>query len=253
MAHIERFKHNVLWKHYENSQIEGYIYKELFPSNLFLSIKDAIKSCIDNKDTKTFLMSGTEIVFNDKKIKLLDHQQNEREQIVLIDQSFEKDWYYQTVDTIKDWSDNVLKEKLNPHILYTLHHIEKFEPFNNKDYVFNRIHINYLEPGKMLGLHKDGGQLIYNSSKTHTNYSITIYLYDHVEGLGGEFWTPCGFVYKPKSNTALVVNGQNAVHGVTQNISNTPRLAFTIRAAHKSSLYLPGHPDKFLWDVLAPL
>ena len=253
MTEIVRFKHDVLWKHYDNKQIEGYIYKELFPSNMFLSIKNSIKSCIDNKDTKTFLMSGTKITVNDKNIKLLSHQQNDREQIVLVDQSFEKDWYYQTIDTIKTWSDKNLTTKLTPHILYTLRHIEKFEPFNNKDYVFNRIHINYLEPGKMLGLHKDGGKLIYNSSKEKTNYSITVYLYDHVEGLGGEFWSPCGFVYKPKSNTALIVNGQDAMHGVTQNISNTPRLAFTIRASHKSTLFLPGHPDKFLWNVLDPL
>jgi hypothetical protein len=247
---IIQFKRDVLWKHYDSKPIEGYIYKKLFPSNLFFDIRNAIKTIIDNQNTKTFMMSGTEIVLdNNTKIKLFDHQQNDREQFVLIDQSFEKKWYYQTVDTIKEWSDKNLKEKLNPHILYTLYLLEQLEPFNSKDYVFNRIHINYLEPGKMLGLHKDGGPFLLNSNNIHTNYSITVYLYDHVEGLGGEFWGPCGFVYKPMSNTALVVNGQDAMHGVTQNISDVPRLAFTIRATHKSSLFLPGHPDKFLWDV----
>lgn len=249
MATVEKFKHNVLWKHYDNEQLEGYIYKNLFPSNLFPYIQTAIKALVDNRNTKTYMMSGTEIVLNNKKIKLFDHQQNDREQIVLIDQSFEKEWYFQTIDTIKDWSDKNIREKLTPHISYALHQIEKLEPFSTKEYVFNRIHINYLEPGKMLGLHKDGGQLIFNSDKSHKNYSITVYLYNHNDGLGGEFWSPCGFVYKPKANTALVVNGQYATHGVTQNISDIPRLAFTVRASHKSSLYLPGHPDKFLWDV----
>lgn len=253
MATVERFKHNVLWKHYDNKHLEGYIYKQLFPSNLFSDIKTAIKAIIENRNTKTYMMSGTEIVLNNTKFKLFNHTQNDREQIVLLDQSFEKEWYYQTIDTIKDWSDSNLREKLNPHVLYTIRLLEQLEPFNSKEYVFHRIHINYLEPGKMLGLHKDGGQLIFNADKSHQNYSVTIYLYDHIEGLGGEFWGPCGFVYKPVANTALVVNGQDASHGVTQNISEVPRLAFTLRASHRSRLYLPGHPDKFLWDVLSPL
>jgi hypothetical protein len=247
------YKHDVLWKHYDNTKLEGYIYKDVFPSNLFLSIKNFIKANIDDHNTKTFLMSGTEFTFNNTKIRLVEHQQNEREQIVLIDQTFQKEWYYQTKETIKEWSTRNLIENLNPHILTAIKHIEQLEPFTNKDYVFSRIHINYLAPGKFLGLHKDGGLLPYNSNKNHLNYSVTVYLYDHVEGLGGEFWSPCGFIYKPKANNALVVNGQYATHGVTQNISDVPRLAFTLRALHISNLYLPGHPDKFLWDVLPSL
>jgi hypothetical protein len=250
---VVKFKHDVLWKHYDNKQLEGYIYKNLFPSNLLFGVQTAIKSIVKNRNTNTFMMSGTEIVLNNTKIKLYNHHQNDREQIVLLDQSFEKDWYFQTADTIKTWSDNNMRNILNPHVLYALQQIEQLEPFNTKEYVFNRIHINYLEPNKMLGLHRDGGQLIFNSDDSYTNYSITVYLYDHVEGLGGEFWSPCGFVYKPKANTALVVNGQDATHGVTQNISDTPRLAFTVRATHKNRLYLPGHPDKFLWDVSSPI
>jgi hypothetical protein len=250
---VTKFNHDKSWNHYDSKQIEGYIYTDIFPSSQFSSIKKTIESYIDSRSTNTFLMSGTEIALNGKKIKLYSHQENDREQIVLIDQSFEKEWYYNTIDTIKEWSDHNLKEKLNPYISYALHRIEQLEPFNNKEYIFNRIHINYLEPGKMLGLHKDGGFLIFNEDKTHTNYSITTYLYDHKEGLGGEFWGPCGFVYKPKANSTLVVNGQDAIHGVTQNISDVPRLAFTIRATHKKSLYLPGHPDKFLWNVLSSL
>jgi len=250
---IVKFKHTDVWQHFDDQGLEGYIYTDLFPSNLFLNIRKHIEACISARNTKTFMMSGTEISLDNKKIKLYNHNQNDREQIVLIDQSFEKEWYYQTTDTIKNWSDNNLKEKLNPQILRTLSILENLEPFNNKDYIFNRIHINYLEPGKMLGLHKDGGQLIFNADHSYKNYSVTTYLYDHVEGLGGEFWSPSGFVYKPKANTALVVNGQYATHGVTQNMSDSPRLAFTIRASHKDSLYLPGHPDKFIWDVLALL
>ncbi len=252
MAEIVKYKHDVSWKHYDNVKLEGYIYKDVFPSILFQNIRNFIESNIEDRNTKTFLMSGTEITFNNNKIKLFQHQQNDREQIVLIDQTFNKEWYYQTPDTIKKWSDANLLENINPQILSSVKHIEKLEPFSSNEYVFNRIHINYLAPGKFLGLHRDGGMLPYKSwtDKSKLNYSVTIYLYDHVEGLGGEFWGPCGFVYKPKANSALVVNGQYAVHGVTQNVSEFPRLAFTIRASHISNLYLPGHPDKFLWDVL---
>ncbi len=253
MPEVIPYKHDVLWKHYDNTKLEGYIYKNLFPSNLLQNIRNFIESSIGIRNTKGFLMSGTEIRFGDTKIKLVEHQQNDREQIVLIDQSFQKEWYYQTPETIKEWSDNNLLQNLNPQILASIKYIEKLEPFTNKDYIFNRVHINYLAPGKFLGLHRDGGMIPYNSNKSHLNYSVTIYLYDHVEGLGGEFWSPCGFIYKPQSNTALVVNGQYATHGVTQNISDVPRLAFTLRASHISNLYLPGHPDKFLWDVLSTL
>ena len=68
--------------------------------------------------------------------------------------------------------------------------------FGNKDYVFYRGHINYLEPKKYLALHRDTAELIYNANEEHNDYSITFYLYDHQEGLGGEFWAPNGFVYK---------------------------------------------------------
>ena len=254
MTEIVRFKRDTAWQHYDNKPLEGYIYKDVLPSNLFESVRKSIKAYIAEKNTNTFYRSATEIVLPNKKIQLYSHGHDDRDQIVMVDLSFEKDWYYQTHDTIKEWSDEKLKSKLNPHMMRTLQHIEKLTPFDSNDYVFNRIHINYLEPNKMLGLHKDGGNLIFNSKTSEIiNHSVTVYLYDHIEGLGGEFWGPCGFVYKPRQNTALVVNGQQATHGVTQNISDSPRLAFTIRASHKSTLHLPGHPDKFLWDVMATL
>lgn len=83
--------------------------------------------------------------------------------------------------------------------------------------------------------------------------SITFYLYDHVEGEGGEFWTPTGFVYKPKVNTALLINGNQVMHGVTQHVGPYPREAFTFRVYHKNDLHLMGDPAKFLFNPLNTL
>ena len=67
--------------------------------------------------------------------------------------------------------------------------------------------------------------------------------------MGGELWSPNGFVFKPKENSALLVNGHQAIHGVNVNMNTEPRLAFTLRIAHKDDLFLPGSKDKFLYDV----
>jgi hypothetical protein len=47
----------------------------------------------------------------------------------------------------------------------------------------------------------------------------------------------------------IIINGHQAVHGVTQNMDSSPRMAFTIRVAHKDDLLLPGHASKFLYNV----
>ena len=74
------------------------------------------------------------------------------------------------------------------------------------------------------------------------------YLYNHIEGEGGEFYTHNGFVYKPKENEAISINGNAVLHGVNSNMnSNIPRLAFSVRWVHKDDLYLPGHPDKSMY------
>jgi hypothetical protein len=77
--------------------------------------------------------------------------------------------------------------------------------------------------------------------------TLTFYLHDHVNGEGGELYTHNGYVYKPKQNEAISINGNAVFHGVNSNRSHTPRLAFSVRWIHKDDLYLPGDPDKSMY------
>jgi hypothetical protein len=102
-------------------------------------------------------------------------------------------------------------------------------------------------------LHADMNDQYFNTpgAETARARSLTFYLQDHVEGWGGEFWTDTGFIYKPKQNTAIAINGNEALHGINANMrpDKKPRLAFTTRWAHKDDLYLPGHPDKAMYKL----
>lgn len=260
MTTVKVFEHDRIYGHYNREKFQGYIYDEVFPLRLFNSIKNTVTSIIDNGETNTFLTHNTEFVIEDQRRKLISHKDNGREQIVLYDLFLNRQWYYQTIDTIKVWSDQTLHDTISPIFYKAYKTIENLEPFkdNKQDWIFSRMHINYLEPGKLLSLHYDANQGMldvdhYSGVQNADIWSITCYLYDHVEGEGGELWTPCGFVYKPKANTAACINGNKILHGVTQNISDKPRLAFTMRAVHKDYLYLPGHPDKFLYNILQTL
>jgi hypothetical protein len=79
--------------------------------------------------------------------------------------------------------------------------------------------------------------------------TLTFYLHDYVEGQGGELYTHNGYVYKPKQNEAISINGNAVLHGVNANMNSSkePRLAFSVRWVHKDDLYLPGHPDKAMY------
>jgi hypothetical protein len=83
---------------------------------------------------------------------------------------------------------------------------------------------------------------------------LTFYLHDHVQNCGGELYSLSGYVYEPKQNEAISINGNGAVHGVNSNMSKDkkPRLAFTVRWAHKDDLYLPGSPEKSMWSIDFP-
>jgi len=257
VVEITSFKEDITVKHFDRPGLEGFIYNNIFSPSLFQSIKSSVNSILHRPDTKTYLTHGTTFKIEDQHKKIISHAQNARYQVVLFDLTFLKGWYHQTPNTIKKWSTDTLKTTISPVFYKCIETIENLEPLSNdkESWIFYRLHFNYLDTLNYLTLHLDSAPNItkhiegYIDHRGARMYSLTTYLYDHVEGFGGELWTPYGFVYKPKANSAILLNGHQALHGVTQNIDNKPRLAFTIRLVHKDDLFLPGSPDKFLYDV----
>lgn len=237
--------------------LEGFIYENICYPNLFNNLKKTISSIIKSSQRNTFLTHGTTFFFENKKNKLISHKGNNREQIVIYDQSLQKEWFYQTKSSIKKWSDELINKNAPPVFIKIKQILENLEPFSSspEDWIFYRLHINYLAPNKLLSLHYDGRPDLIDFKTTKSDYdvrlkSVTFYLYDHVEGQGGELWTPYGFVYKPKANTAILINGNQVQHGVTEHTGHEPREAFTMRVYHKNDLNLLGNPEKFLFNPL---
>lgn len=228
------------------------IYYDVLDNKFFNQLKKYINNQLLMSERKTYLTHGTKFSLDNKNIKVISHSQNDREQIVVYDMMYEKDYYYQTKDTIKKWSDNKIKNNVSFLFYKYIKAVENLEPFCNEkeNWIFYRCHINYLAYEKSLALHTDSNPILYHDHQTARVKSLTFYLYDHIENMGGEFWTlDSDFVYKPKTNSILSIEGNKVIHGVTMNMNKEPRLAFTVRIAHKDDLYLPGHPNKWLYDV----
>jgi hypothetical protein len=258
---ISTFSDTLLCPHWDRPALFGYIYEDVFDPLFFESVKNTVKSQLDDGRTSTYLTHTTTFKLGSETRKIVGHAQNNREQVVIYDVTFLKDYYNQTADTIYEWYDETVKNSISPIFYKVLKHIENLHPFNQEkgEWIFYRLHLNYLVKGKYLAIHIDSAPHLTNvklNEKTvdHSDArmsSLTFYFYDHKPGLGGELWTPSGFVYKPKANTMINLNGHQAFHGVTQNLDTEPRLAFTIRAIHKDDLYLPGSTDKLLYNNIS--
>lgn len=244
-------------KHFYKNNLNIIVYENIFDDSYYQKLKKSVLSLFEN-NTLTYKTHRTNFTFNNENFKIVSHAQNAREQQVIYDITFESDYFFQTKYTIKSWSENFLRNNLNPVFYKFLHFFERQEPFNKEPqcWIPIRWHSNIVAYSNFLGLHFDMGNYIFNTHSTHEAkaVSLTFYLFDHEEGMGGEFWSENGFVYKPKQNTAICVNGNSILHGVTENINKdnskkNPRLAFTTRWAHIDDLYLPGHPDKCLYKL----
>lgn len=258
MPSFKHFKEEKKLNFLDRESLEGFIYTNVFSPSFLKTLKNFIDSTLEHSDKKTFLTHNTKFSFENKTIKIISHKQNGREQNVIYDLTFDKDFYFQTKETVKQYFLNYKLQHVSPVFIKVLQELENLPPFNDeKDkWLPYRLHINYLAKDKLLTTHIDSSPYIVDSSKQYQKdnsharmQSVTFYLYDHIENEGGEFFTPNGFVYKPKENTAISINGNRAFHGVTQNKSDIPRRAFTVRLIHIDDMYLPGHPDKFLYKV----
>ena len=237
---------------FDSTHLSGFIFENVLDLKLYNLLQAHINNLVSLQTKDTFLTHGTVFNVNDKKIKIKDNSVD-REQNVIFDITFDIDYYYQTKHSIKSWSENKIKELVSPIFLKTFNKLQTLPPLNlSSDWILYRGHINYLPTDRLFTLHIDGNPSLLNTynSKLARIISLTFYLHDHIEGMGGEFWSINGFVYKPKQNSALLLNNGNCVlHGVTENKNARPRLAFTLRFMHRDDMMLTGHPDKFLYNL----
>ena len=257
IEHITRDKPNPHFSIQES--LDAYIYTDVYTDIQYSKLEQTILSQLDNPNTNTYKTHGTSFSHQNKKFHVISHKQNDRKQLVVYDLTFEKDYWHQTKDTIHDWSWQHLRTNIHPLFYRHLNILKNLEPFADEPdaWVPYRWHFNYNTYTKYLALHTDMANTYFNTPSSHTARarSVTFYLFDHVDGAGGEFYTLNGdFVYRPKKNEALCINGNGIIHGVNSHmgIDGKPRLAFTVRWAHKGDLYLPGHPDKTLYNLGLP-
>ena len=251
---VELFTDPVEQRHWGHDRFKAYIFTNVFDDKTLRDLLNTIKAQLTNK-TLTYGTHRTTFSFEGKNNKIISHKQNNREQQVVYDLTFMKDYWYQTPDTIKEWSEVAIRNNANPIYYKYLKFFEQQPPFKGEaqDWIPFRLHINVLSYTKFLLLHTDMSSQYFNTKTCHDGraYSLTFYLEDYVDGHGGELYTDTGFKYKPIKNSALCINGNSCLHGVAANMKPdmSPRLAFTVRWAHKDDLYLPGHPDKTLFKM----
>jgi|LakMenEpi03Aug12_release.lakeMendotaPanAssembly.Ray.scaffolds.fasta_scaffold249101_2 hypothetical protein len=243
--------------HWFEKKVHAYIYQDVFDEPFFNKLKNSIKVLFKNNSI-TYKTHRTTFVFDGENQKIVSHGTNKREQQVVYDLTFEDEWFYQTKDTVKEWSNKWLMNNINPVFYKYLQFFEGQPPFNYEPncWVPIRWHANVLSYDKFLSSHFDMNDQYFNTKSAcyAKAFSVTFYLDDQKENTGGEFWSESGFVYRPKINTGLCVNGNEVHHGVNCNMDlddtkKDPRMAFTTRWAHIDDLLLPGHPSKLLYKL----
>lgn len=229
------------YDHWDCIPLRGYIYENLLEEKLLDQLYKSVVNIL-SQQAITYKTHGTTFSFKNSNYSIVKHDQNARYQQVAYDLSFEKEWEEQTSDTIKEWSDNYLKNNINPVFYKFLQVMYDQPPFNEnpENWIPYRWHLNVLEYDNFLGLHTDGSSKLYVESKSNS-ISLTFYLEEYQEGWGGELYTFDGFVYKPIKNSAIGFNGAEVMHGVRGNLKpdKKPRIAFTTRWAPATDLYFP--------------
>lgn len=241
-----------VWPHWNKPRLHGYIFEDVLEAENLTFLQKSAELIFKHNSTNTFLTHRTSFKVGGQTVKLVSHAQNQREQHVLWDLYSENEYLYQTVDTIKEWSKNKVQLLTNPIFPRVIQKFETLEPLSAEPdaWIPVRCHMNVLTYDKCLTVHLDTDPILFNkNSRDARVQSMTFYL--NAIGLGGEFWTNTGFVYKPKPNSAIMINGNQIPHGVNNNMDpdKKTRLAFSCRWVHKEDLFLPGHPSKTLYNA----
>jgi hypothetical protein len=247
-----KFVESYTQNHWNYEALSGYVYENVFEPSFFNLLKNQVYRIFNNSTTNTFLTHNTIFSINNQTKKIVSHKENDREQHVIFDLMFDEEYYFQTHESIKDWAANKINTTISPIFIKCINTFLESEPFNEtNDWICYRLHLNVLEYGKFLSLHLDTNHMMYNTFNAGNarTYSTTFYMEDHIENAGGELFSVNGFVYKPKRNSAIAINGNRVLHGVTMNMrpDKKTRLAFTMRFVHIDDLFLPGHPSKCLY------
>lgn len=254
MTSVERFQEKLPYKHWGQHTLDAYIYSDILDDKLLNHLEKTISLQLEGQ-TITYGTHRTTFVFDNSKHAIVKHEQNARNQKFVYDLTFEKDWWEQTEDTVKDWSDNYLKSNINPVFYRFLQKMHSLEPFSQEpeNWIPYRWHMNVLEYDQFLTAHLDVDSQYFNTKGASEArvISLTFYLEDYTEGYGGDLYTFNGFVYKPKRNSAIGINGNQVFHGVNANLKpdKKPRYAFTTRWAYKKDLYLPGGINKSMYKL----
>lgn len=247
---VESFVEPNNYHHHNAPPLQGYIYQNVLPLNLLSRLKKEMKYIIDRPDKNTFMSRAHIHHVREKKVYEGVNLLAKRYQDVLFDLTYLPDYWYQTNDTLTDWAYNYIKNNVSPMFVKYIYTIKNCEPFDSNLYVPYRLHLNYLPTGQGLTVHLDSNHMLFKKDYIKVRLiSLTFYAETVPEGCGGELYSINGFVYRPIENTAIGINGSQTKHGITQNISDSSRLAFTMRWAHIDDFFLPGHPSKHLWNV----
>lgn len=254
---VDQYIENKPNKHWQDiaQPLHAYKFTDVYDEHFYKTLKNTVTTYLDRPNRLTYQTHGTSFKYNSTNMHVVSHKQNAREQEVIYDLTFKKDWWYQSPETIADWSWTELEKTMHPVFFHHLNMFRRQKP-HDENWIPFRLHLNYLDYQSYLHAHADMADQYFNTplAKFARARSLTFYLHDHVEGYGGELYFLSGYVYKPKQNEAISINGNGAFHGVNSNMSpdKKPRLAFTVRWAHKDDLYLPGSPDKALYKVEFP-
>lgn len=235
----------------EGNEIYAYLVEDLLSAGDLSALTTAFSHQFSNQD---LIWDKTLINFNGRVHGMGRQRTMGRQRYVKIfDVTQHPNYYHQTPDTVYNWANELALETLPPIFYKAIKILEGMGALADEPgkWVTLRSHINVHEWEHYLEAHVDQDPSLFSCEyEDSRQYSVTVYL-DELS-LGGEFWgdTDTGFVYKPRINSALMIPGNKFVHGVNANMDEhkRPRKAFTVRFAHVDTLYLPGHPDRCLYE-----